>query len=426
MANACGSAAGSRAGTARSGLGTADGSRPRQGTAGSAGLFSGGGRVTFSRRTARLKQGQAQPAVFDPTRMYASLPMFSSCSLDFLRCLQELGGPLTRHGKIYEPDTMIAVEKQLGESMWIVHRGELELLKGLKRVNTIRDRDCFGERVLLGLEPRYTMSVRTVMMSHLFEINCVAFMQTLMRYPFERHQFERAGPTNEKTDETTERQNVSSSGQRRSRSQGKGELQADTLHEEHHPLRDIIVKAERQDEDDTTDKRLAEWRDRRRSLTKDANDADLEQFIDQVKRSLRTDHRRGFRMPNIAERRPSKTADHLEEASPGGTHEENRLEIGLLPPLSSMTPLQKRMVQRQLEHRVQARKRIRGAGQRLAQMRKLAITLPDEEKEKEKGGSKPAPLLPGVADGPHAPASWMAGATPSNARLPALGNRLLV
>merc|ERR1719460_481144 len=74
-------------------LGTACSSGSQQ-AASSAGFISGGGRVSFSRRTARLKKSQYRPAVFDPIAFLARLPIFSNCSIEFVRCLQDLGGHL--------------------------------------------------------------------------------------------------------------------------------------------------------------------------------------------------------------------------------------------------------------------------------------------------------------------------------------------
>merc|ERR1719316_2683539 len=79
--------------------------------------------------------------------------------------------------------------------MWVVHRGELEVLKGLQRIKVLRERDFFGERVLLGVEPRYTASLRTLTMCHVIEVHGVAFMKALQNYPYERHLFERIKPS---------------------------------------------------------------------------------------------------------------------------------------------------------------------------------------------------------------------------------------
>lgn len=90
----------------------------------------------------------------------------------------------------------------------------------------------------------------------------------------------------------------------------------------------------------------------------DAND---QQYIEQVKKSLSADCQRGFRLPNIASATHCMTSNEGEDAA---HPDDNRLDIGLLPPLTVMTALQKRLLQRQLEMRVHARERLRMAVRR--------------------------------------------------------------
>jgi hypothetical protein len=102
------------------------------------------------------------------------------------------------------------------------------------------------------------------------------------------------------------------------------------------------------------------WRDGHRVLLRKTQDGDDEQLIDQIRKSLTTDHRRGYRLPNHAScEAASKRNVHTFKVEDGvAQQEENRLEIDLLPPVNTMTALQKRMVQQQLEFRVRARKRL--------------------------------------------------------------------
>merc|ERR1712125_65786 len=81
------------------------------------------------------------------------------------------------------------------------------------------------------------------------------------------------------------------------------------------------------------------------------NDADDKLYIEHVKKSLSADHRNGFRLPSSED--TTKQCRDNAEGLP--VHDDERLDIGLLPPISTMTSLQKRMVQRQLELQVQAR-----------------------------------------------------------------------
>merc|ERR1719359_1276315 len=113
-------------------------------------------------------------------------PLFASCSLDFLRCLHDYGGSRTRYAKMFEPNVFVANEKDAGECMWIVYRGQLEMRKNHERIALLNENDCFGERTLLGLERRYTASLRTLTMSHLVEVSCAAFTRALIQFPTER------------------------------------------------------------------------------------------------------------------------------------------------------------------------------------------------------------------------------------------------
>jgi len=339
--------------------GSRGGSRGRIGS--SAGFLSGGGRISFSRRTARLKKSQTKPDFFDPTCVLSKVPMFSSCSVDFLMCLQQLGGRKASHGKIYEADQLVATENKLGESMWVVVRGELEVLKGIMPVGTLHGAGCFGERVLLGLEPRYTASLRTLSMSHLIEVNCVAFMQTLVRYPLERHQFERtqtghAGP---------ERGRAKDKASEGVTPRGKlPPIHASPLNE----LHGAITYDPHNDDDDvspTSPSRRGCSRKNTMSKTSCGNPdraaskvqaASEDQLLNDIKLSLRADQQHGFRVPGLANiQGESGDVEEPEKREEDGQH----LEIGLFPPLSSMTTIQKRLVQRQLVLRVKARGRLR-------------------------------------------------------------------
>lgn len=344
LANSAGS---SREGTACS-AGSRQGSKgsARQGSAG----LSGGGRVSFSRRTARLKKGQGKPAVFNPTCLLASLPMFSGCSVDFLKTLQEYGGPLAHHGKIFEADVTIVVEKQLAESMWVVHRGELEVIKNFAQIDIIRELDCFGERVLLGQESRYTASLRTLTISHLLEIKFLAFMSCCTRYPDERHVFERMRPS--KKDSPYEITPAAGQAPNTQILLPPVEIgEADSL-------RSVAHRSSCHEDCDDTQQRQLVCHSVRQRIQRGGigSDVDDKLVIEQVRKSLTADYRRGFRLPNIedASKQNRNPGEEL-----GTQQDDDRLDIGLLPPISTMTALQKRMVQRQLELQVQARMQAR-------------------------------------------------------------------
>lgn len=361
----------------------------------STGFLSGGGRVSFSRRTARLKKSQDEPSAFDPVAILGSHPFFSKCSVEFLGRLHDHGGSRFDYCQIHEPNVYVAKEKDVGQSMWIVHRGQLELRKNNQRIATLNEHDCFGERSLLGLEPRYTSSLRTVTFSHLIEVSRTAFIEALLHFPIERRFFEltlrsyhkvkprrrnmvrRASNQASMTAMTSGGSRTSSKLQafvkkmdasKKVEAPASGLAQVNSLLEQrsgrvaqmisttHSAPPAVRQSAPVAGSSDAGRRTSAHMRGRRQSV----GTVEDEQFIEQVKKSLRTDSMHGFRLPNLA------AAQGMTHDNEEGHADDNRLDIGLLPPLSVMTTLQKRMLQRQLEQRVQAKQRLRNAVRRLS------------------------------------------------------------
>jgi len=109
------------------------------------------------------------------------------------------------------------------------------------------------------------------------------------------------------------------------------------------------------------------WRDRRPLRTSLQED---ETFVGVVRRSLKDDTKVGYRVPG----RDARAAAGVSESE--DCWGEVPLDLGLLPPLHAMSPVQKQNVQRQLEGRVLARRKFQTAARSALNLSKLSRLMP--------------------------------------------------
>ena len=110
-------------------------------------------RPSFSRQCKRIIREQREPTTFDVERLYTKCTIFQRCSHDFVRCLIDLGGPFGLQGQIFDPGEYVVREGELSSSMYLIHRGEAEVLASavLRPVSLLGEGQHFGEMQLLGL-----------------------------------------------------------------------------------------------------------------------------------------------------------------------------------------------------------------------------------------------------------------------------------
>mmetsp|Transcript_51080 Transcript_51080/g.94496 ORF Transcript_51080/g.94496 Transcript_51080/m.94496 type:complete len:497 (-) Transcript_51080:102-1592(-) len=134
---------------------------------------------------------QSVPEQFNTRGVYARAELLRDCSAAFLSDLSNFAGPQRQNGKFYDIHAVIAEAGAPANSMFIVHRGELEVFVSRGEDPLILgEGQTFGEATLLGMEPRRPATVRAKTMCHLFEVTCHAFMRSLQQHAHERRRFE--------------------------------------------------------------------------------------------------------------------------------------------------------------------------------------------------------------------------------------------
>lgn len=130
-------------------------------------------------------------SVFDVRRVYAQCELFKNCSAEFVRSLLADGGPEATQGEIYDPNVVIVEQGTVGHAMYLIHRGEAEVLLNGTMVAKLGAGAHFGEMQLLGLTPMRTATVRSLTICHIFEVRSEIFVRLLLRFRQERRLFER-------------------------------------------------------------------------------------------------------------------------------------------------------------------------------------------------------------------------------------------
>lgn len=149
------------------------------------------GRTTFSRSCNRVGREQQEMSVFDVRRVYSNCELFKNCSAEFVRSLLDEGGAEARQGEIYDPNAVIVQQGTVGHAMYLIHRGEAEVLLNGTMVAKLSAGAHFGEMQLLGLTPMRTATVRSLTICHIFEVRSEVFVRLLLRFRQERRLFER-------------------------------------------------------------------------------------------------------------------------------------------------------------------------------------------------------------------------------------------
>ena len=88
-----------------------------------------------------------------------------------------------------EADTVIVVEGEPGDRMWVIASGTVEVSRGGVPVKTLHRGDLFGEIALLSDAPRIA-TVRSIDQVHIFEIDRAGFLDTIATEPGTREALE--------------------------------------------------------------------------------------------------------------------------------------------------------------------------------------------------------------------------------------------
>eukprot|EP00927_Polykrikos_kofoidii_P050973 TRINITY_DN4478_c2_g1_i1.p1 TRINITY_DN4478_c2_g1~~TRINITY_DN4478_c2_g1_i1.p1 ORF type:complete len:398 (+),score=49.95 TRINITY_DN4478_c2_g1_i1:118-1311(+) len=311
------------------------------------------------------------PTFLDTRQVFRSCKLLKDCSDEFLRCLEESSGPSGRTGTVHEADVKITDEGVSGHSLFIVHRGCLEAHKNGALVGYLGPGSCFDASIVLGIASRRLLTVRSVTLSHLWEITASAFALALLRCPNERYLFEAfiAELRDRKTVPQAQAKIVSEEGETSfgnlDGAINEPELTSDSSSEVKAAFMmsvdgavgtsvvDIMVLVDQ-----------ASWREQKqrrrlRLRRKSAipmwpkqgvpvSVAEAEAAERAVKASLRMDALRGYRIPE----KLSPRAEQGSSSSTTHANSETPVDLGLLPPIDGMSPLQKRVVQRHLESKL--------------------------------------------------------------------------
>eukprot|EP00736_Rhodelphis_marinus_P008744 Rmarinus@m.27151 len=125
-------------------------------------------------------------------KMTEKVPIFRGVSD---ACLLSLSTKLIT--RIYLPKEYVVVEGELGQEMYFIAHGQVEVLdKDMQRVVMLFDGDFFGERALLNPGLRRTASVRTVSHCELLILRKPEFEDLVRNYPVFSMNLERYNPMN--------------------------------------------------------------------------------------------------------------------------------------------------------------------------------------------------------------------------------------
>ncbi len=86
------------------------------------------------------------------------------------------------HEVNYEKDNTIIKEGELGTSMYIVVRGQVDVIKDGNTITTLKENDIFGELSALDPEPR-SATVKTTENTLVFKIDGVIIYNLISEYP---------------------------------------------------------------------------------------------------------------------------------------------------------------------------------------------------------------------------------------------------
>lgn len=282
-------------------------------------LDSAGGRVICSRQSRKVIGDQKSPAGFDIWDFFLKNPFFEGCTLDFMQALKIKIGE-DSFCKVFDRGITLLEEGAVGRSFFIIHSGTLELSQNEQSLGFLHQGDSIGEGFLLGHDFYAPATLKTYTLCRLIEIPCKLFVEILVSFPLERHLFSK-----KQLDQM--KQKKSRKPQRTSTQHDPDELKKNIVDSKAAALQ-LLQK-----------KRESWWR----SLGPRVSTAEERTFSMRVGHSLKYDSDRRFLLP--------LTIDETDENA--------HLDISLLPPIRSMSPVEKKAVQNQLQKRVNARKHLR-------------------------------------------------------------------
>jgi len=126
-----------------------------------------------------LPQGlQSEVSIHLKREILEKIPLFQGVSDNFLREVSLHLRPL-----VCVPDENVFTEGEIGNEMYFIIRGKLQVLLNNKLVYTLTDGDFFGEIALFTDQKRRTATVKSISYSDLYRLDRELFDEVLRRYP---------------------------------------------------------------------------------------------------------------------------------------------------------------------------------------------------------------------------------------------------
>jgi CRP-like cAMP-binding protein len=106
------------------------------------------------------------------------IPTFSQVSDEFLKDVS-----LHMRPQVCVPGECVFKEEDVGNEMYFVIRGKLNVLASDKKLSSLADGDFFGEIALFTENKKRTATVKSVSYSDLYKLDRELFNEVLLRYP---------------------------------------------------------------------------------------------------------------------------------------------------------------------------------------------------------------------------------------------------
>mmetsp|Transcript_36871 Transcript_36871/g.80603 ORF Transcript_36871/g.80603 Transcript_36871/m.80603 type:complete len:362 (+) Transcript_36871:3-1088(+) len=144
---------------------------------------------TFSRQLQLLQREQGLPAIFARDEAFMQCDLFQAWSKSFISELSRFAGEELR-GRLYDPGEVIIAAGDTGYSMFIIFRGQCDVLMNGLVVTTLGPYSYFGEMHLLGVAHRRSATVVASTIAYLIEVRCDTFAAVMKTFPRHRRLFE--------------------------------------------------------------------------------------------------------------------------------------------------------------------------------------------------------------------------------------------
>ncbi|CEM24679.1 unnamed protein product [Vitrella brassicaformis CCMP3155] len=115
-------------------------------------------------------------------------PVFQGADESFVA---DVCGEMQR--RYFSPGEVVLQENSIGDSMYILANGTVDVLKGGVKVATLSEGSVFGEMALLGISNKRTATIKTVTFCDLRVIQRGTFQQLLRKFPNEAARLEAEG-----------------------------------------------------------------------------------------------------------------------------------------------------------------------------------------------------------------------------------------